>query len=218
MIKGLLKKDLIMMQGSFKSFPIVVLLYIVIGYFMGNIGTMMGLMAIITAGIASSSLVSDEHYQWDKYVLTMPVSRKQVIQSKFVLLLLTMVPTAILGLSLTALLSEDAGEGILSAVIVLSMFQIMYAITIPCTLQWGHQHARIIMIVGYMFVAVIFLLLLFPLLLIDSAGTQMMDGELATKTIPLTVEMVVAGFALLSAVVTVVAYKVSCEIYENKEF
>ncbi len=217
-MKGLLKKDLIMMQGSFKSLPFVLVLYIAIGYWLENIGLMMGMLAVVTAGIASSSLSSDEAYRWDKYVLTMPVSRKMVIQSKFALLFLTMIPTVIVSVLLTLLLSSNPEEDLLSTVIILSMMQFMFSGAIPCTLQWGARSARIVMAVGCVIVSVIFLMLLIPIMIIDPLSTHAMEPELAVRTTQFTIEMAVAGFAILSLIVTGISYIVACKIYENKEF
>ncbi len=217
-MRGLLKKDLIMMQGSFKSIPFILVLYIAIGCWLENIGLMMGMLAVVTAGIASSSLISDEAFRWDRYVLTMPVSRKMVIRSKFVLLFLTVIPTVIISVLLTLLLSSNPEEDLLSTVIILSMMQFMFSGVIPCTLKWGARSARIVMAVGSVIVAVIFLMLLIPIMMIDPTGVQTMEPELGERTIKFIIEAAIAVFALFSLAVTAISYKVALRIYENKEF
>ena len=97
-MKGLLRKDLYMMKNTFGTLAAFMLVYAVIGYYGANASMLSAILAIIIMMLPANSISYDEFYHWDRYVLTMPVSRRMVVRSKYVLCLLLVVFAMLIGI------------------------------------------------------------------------------------------------------------------------
>lgn len=217
-MRGLLKKDLLLLRSNFIGLTLFAALYAVLGYFSDDAGMLMGVLAVLVMMMPASSLQYDEYYHWNRYVLTMPVSRKMVVQSKYLLVLMLLCVTFAVGFAFTFLLSGDIEEAVFSTVVMVCMSLFMTAVSIPCMLKWGSNRGRVIIIllcgVFGVFIGVFSAGIVLPMQL---EVLPQMPGE-AMKESFITGEMLQALFLLGSALATVISYKISCRIYEKKEF
>ena len=84
-MKGLLRKEFYALKNTFGILAVFMLVYAAIGYVGNNASMLVAMAAMIVMMQPANSISYDELYHWDRYVLTMPVSRKMVVQSKYVL-------------------------------------------------------------------------------------------------------------------------------------
>ena len=84
-MKGLLLKDLYVLKDSLKVYLIIFLLYGYMGIVEGEIGLMYAMVFITSVVLPITSVSYDERCGWDRLANTMPVSRKQIVYSKYLL-------------------------------------------------------------------------------------------------------------------------------------
>lgn len=146
---GLLYKDLINLKSTFKIYCLITVIWGVIFIPDGNY-SIFGLLMVMMATLVVTTLSYDDLANWDQYALTMPVSRKEVVYSKYLLLLLLDTIGAV-----TALLVGGIGAGLgffepMEIVLVLAvvfMIALIFGATIlPLIYRFGTEKARMLIL------------------------------------------------------------------------
>ena len=152
---GLLVKDLYMLKHYSKSALVVLAVFALVFGLIGNgAANFMGVSIIICAMLASTSMGYDSWAKWDMYALTTPVTRKEMVLSKYILLLTLALLGALVGVVVLLLLSLwgqtwQAGE-ILGAMALGLIFALFIAsIMFPLLYQYGVEKAGILMNIGF---------------------------------------------------------------------
>ena len=223
MIKGLLKKDLYNL-ASYKTSLIIVVLFCgiaIIGtdaIYWGSI-----IIGMIVGMISLSTFSYDEMAKSNRYILTLPVTRKEIVLEKYILAIGATIFGSLLGFILTLLIGNimnyvrpdrviDISIETLLATTVGGFFGVSFiqAIQIPSIFKWGAEKGRI-----QMFIVLLFLVLI-------GTGVGFLINE-SGFTIDITkLESVLKNFGLafliiLSLIMYFISYKISYEIYKNKE-
>ena len=223
MIKGLLKKDLYNL-ASYKTTLIIVVLFCgiaIIGTDAINWGSVV--IGIIVGMISLSTFSYDEMSKSNKYILTLPVTRKEIVLEKYVLAIGATILGGILGFIVTLLVGNvmnylrpdnliDINIETLLATSVGGMFGIslIQSIQIPSIFKWGAEKGRIQMFI-----------VLFVLVIIGAiAGFLLKQAGLSVDIEKL--ENILNNFGLvalilLSCLMYFISYKISYKIYKNKE-
>lgn len=223
MIKGLLKKDLYNL-ASYKTTLIVVVLFCGIAI-IGTDAIYWGsvVIGIIVGMISLSTFSYDEMSKSNKYILTLPVTRKEIVLEKYVLAIGATILGGILGFIVTLLVGNvmnylrpdnliDINIETLLATSVGGMFGIslIQSIQIPSIFKWGAEKGRIQMFI-----------VLFVLVIIGAiAGFLLKQAGLSVDIEKL--ENILNNFGLvalvlLSCLMYFISYKISYKIYKNKE-
>lgn len=223
MIKGLIKKDLYNLS-SYKSSLIIIIIFCGI--------TIVGTDAVsyapliicaITGMIALSTFSYDEMAKSNKYILTLPTNKKEIIKSKFILAIGSTILGGILGALLTILLTNvmnyirpnelinlDYGELLISTVAGMWGISLVQSIQIPSIYKWGAERGRIQM----------FVLIFILIVAIGGIGFLIMESGLDIDLKMIESFMNQFGIWLLIALMLImyfVSYKISYRIYKNKE-
>lgn len=223
MIKGLLKKDLYNL-ASYKTTLIIVVLFCGIAI-IGTDAIYWGsvVIGIIVGMISLSTFSYDEMSKSNKYILTLPVTRKEIVLEKYVLAIGATILGGILGFIVTLLVGNvmnylrpdnliDINIETLLATSVGGMFGIslIQSIQIPSIFKWGAEKGRIQMFI-----------VLFVLVIIGAiAGFLLKQAGLSVDIEKL--EIILNNFGLvalvlLSCLMYFISYKISYKIYKNKE-
>lgn len=218
-IKGLIIKDILQLK-SYKKTLIVFILIFILTSISGNNGTGKMLAIILTLGFGMFSMASfnyDELNKADRYILTFPLTKRQVVLSKYILVigstLIGSVLGIILGLVVTFVINKQAlniEELISTGLGGILGISFIEAIQIPCIYKWGAEKGRIQMVIVTALVA----LLIGVIMLIGKRfGIQF---EICNFF-----EMFSGFLPLIFIVVTIamyyISYKVAYKIYEKKE-
>lgn len=212
-MKGLLLKDLCELKSYKKSFIITMLLYSVI--ILTNDEEMVFLGATMIMFLfsiyAMATFNYDENSKSDRYVLTLPLTRKEVILSKYVLAILSLVIGAIIGTLLSVILSyikinelpyfDNLFSTLLGGFVVLSFMQ---SIQIPCIYKCGAEKGRSQI---YIFMMILFAILGFGYMLFPNIDLSFLDKLDAFVPIIL-ISLIIINY--------VISYKISCKIYMKK--
>ena len=223
MIKGLLKKDLYNL-ASYKASLIIIILFCgiaIVGTEAINWGAI--IICTITGMISLATFNYDEMSDANKYILTLPITRKEIVMEKYILAIGATILGGVLGFLLTILLANIMQyirpndvfnidyESLLSTTIG-GMFGIslIQSIQIPSIYKWGAEKGRIQMFV-----------LIFILIIIGSGlGFLLMKSNLDINMDAL--KKLFDNLGIIILIVSMIAiyylsYKISYKIYKNKE-
>ena len=223
MIKGLLKKDLYNL-ASYKASLIIIVLFCgiaIVGTEAINWGSI--IICTIVGMIALSTFSYDEIAKSNKYILTLPTNRKEIVKEKFILAIGATILGGILGLLLTIIVANVMNyvrpenmininyESLITTTIG-GMFGIslIQAIQIPSIFKWGAEKGRIQM----------FILLFIIIVIAAGAGFLIMKANLNINMEMLENFINQFGLVLLVALMIVmysISYVISYRIYKNKK-
>ena len=206
-MKGILYKDFLVLKKLGVIILGCLLLYGIIALFGGNDSSIFS-FAVVFLGtmLPVTALAYDEQAKWDKYALSMPVSRTEMVVSKYLLCLIVFAIAGILNLSVEMIQKKGIidTDAVLVSLAVLSLGILYVSVMLPLLYRFGVEKGRL-MILLVVFVPVgIFMLL-------DWAGMSMPKSD-TEMTALLKILPVVALAALILSVL------VSVAIYQKKEF
>ena len=160
MIKGLLKKDLYNL-ASYKTTLIIIVIFCgmaIIGtdaIYWGSV-----VIGIIVGMISLSTFSYDEMAKSNRYILTLPVTRKEIVLEKYILAIGATILGSLLGFVLTLLIGNimnyvrpdnviDINIDTLLATTIGGLFgvSLIQAIQIPSIFKWGAEKGRIQMFI-----------------------------------------------------------------------
>jgi hypothetical protein len=216
-MKGLVLKDLYAVIRSWKTLLLMALLYGALSLFSGA-GYSAYLLALFLMILPMSTFSADELARWDGFAAALPGGRRAVVRSKYLLLLLVAAAALVLSmiLNLLSLLTgrEDGsfGERMLTALAFTWIGLLVNAAAYPFLFRYGSQKGRIYLAVAVGLVCGLGAVGMVLLSLDDSTLWTLLGS------LHLPLDAVVAAAVLLLAAALGLSYRVSCGIYEKKEF
>lgn len=216
-IKGLILKDLLQLKSYKRTLIVYILIFILTGFAQETtkgIGVMVAVMLTLGFGMFSmASFNYDEQAKSDGYFLTFPLTKRNILLAKYILVILSTIVGAIVGVLASILIIyfidkqfpniNDILYTILGGIFGVGLIE---AIQIPCVYKWGAEKGRIQMFI----VAALIVVLALGVL---SFASDLNISILANKTenfIPIVL-------TLLIILIYYISYKVSYKIYKNKE-
>ena len=223
MIKGLLKKDLYNLV-SYKTSLIMVVLFCGIAI-IGTDAIYWGSIVIgmIVGMISLSTFSYDEMAKSNRYILTLPVSRKEIVLEKYILAIGATILGSLLGFILTLVIGNimnylrpdriiDISIDVLISTTIGGFFgvSLIQVIQIPSIFKWGAEKGRIQMFIVIFVLAII------------GMGIGFLINEFGFTIDMDKLEGVLRNFGLvfliiLSLIMYFISYKISYKIYKNKE-
>ncbi len=205
-MKGLILKDILNFtnhQG--KLYLALVVLYFFTSLqakdssFLATVGMIFGISYVI------GTFAYDEQVQWNKYVLTMPVTRRDIVTSKYLVSVIAIAVGSIISLPLSFIIDKNISMEKLMIYGLLAVAGIMFiAISMPFVFQFGAEKSRIIMI----------LIIIIP----GMAGytLQRMNVDLI-GFVEKNAKTVEIATAVIAVVIYIFSYLLSIFIMEHKE-
>ena len=218
-MSGLLMKDLELIKINMKTYLAVFLIGLIYLVTQENGSTFFVAYAtFVSIGVSVGTISYDGYHHGMKFLMTLPVTKKQYVQSKYLLsfgfAVLVSVVSLVLGMIRIQISGKQEIEDLLiSAGVAFVISGIILCGMIPLRLKYEAEKSRIVMVAA---VAVIFLVVAACKKLYDvyqesvGKGLQFLDTLSGWKiTIALIAVMVVC---------LIVSVKVSERIMEKKEF
>lgn len=203
-IKALILKDLLCLRQQAKSVGLVLLVWLVLSVAMGNGMFFCALGVIYVIMLPMMTLSFDERSKWDSRALTMPVTRAQLVLSRYATALLAGLALCALGAVVIA--AVDGPEQAASSLGFYLAGALMLAVAMPLMLKLGVEKARIL-------VALCYLVPFLGLLLAEKLGV---DVEEALASLSGPRPALIAAVIVLAALALSVL--ISLGIYRHKEF
>jgi hypothetical protein len=211
-MKGLILKDLINLKRSMKTLGVMLLVWAVLFIPMGNESFISGMVVLMFAMLVVTTLSYDDLARWDTYALTMPISRPEMVRSKYLLMLLLDFASVVLALLLVLLGSFFTGTGLtaetLQGLPIILMIAIIFgSVLIPLVYKFGTEKARLMIVLCAAIPTAVVLVLAKLNVPFPEIGNE--------ETFFWTVMM---AMALISVGGFIGSYFVSVKIYQKKEF
>ena len=208
--KGLIYKDLFLLKEVFPiaALAVLFLLFSITLGFAGGFLALCIMLLVFAVKVVESTLIYDETDGWDSFVLTAPVSRKEIIRSKYLLQILFLAGAFLLSAVLLLLISLipqfDGEEWLYIMLIVGFCYALVYgAVVIPVYLKFGQHTSR--------YVAFVILIVVAGLFGVTFGFSMFM--EFAASTIPYLIGILAVSLAAYGA-----SYRISQKIYAKREF
>ena len=209
-MKGLLIKDILGLRRYFFSFAVICLAFLILSVLMKTAMFVSSILAVLFLMMPLTVFSYDESAKWDAYGLTLPVSRKQIVLSRYVLTLLMLAVGSLIGAVFTYGITllpgvEETSQGMLEVIpVICGMGLIILAVVFPLIYKVGAEKGR------YLMIAVFLLLMIVTLLFNQISGWK---EQLLPLLVFLPYAAPIVGLAFMA-----ISYWISCRIYENKEF
>lgn len=207
-MKGLILKDLIALRKQGKIALLLIGFYAVYAFVTKNSSMLGAMAAVLCTMLPITTLSYDEFNKWDRYALTLPIRRRTVVQSKYVLGVMMNVAATILVTIVSIILMPFMGDveigEILTVVAVTGMASlVLLAVILPLLFKFGVEKGRMLMM-GVVFLPTMLVILL------GQMGIPAPDPEL----------LKLFGYAspVLAACLLLISYNISSAIYQKKEF
>jgi ABC-2 type transport system permease protein len=203
-MKGLLFKELYNLEKQARSLLLVFAFYLFFSL-IGETGNMFGgVVFIMMVMLVITSLAYDERSRWDRYALTMPVSRKEIVLSKYLLGLILLTFALLINIIFLILFgSSPLGEVFILTLSLFGIGLVSLSIILPLMYKYGVENGRLLLI----------LVLFVPMaavLLIVRMGLLAPPGETFIRALPI----IIPGILVLVVSLSIL---VSLRIYQHKD-
>ena len=211
-MKGLLLKDFCILKKQMKLMVVFVIFY-AIWAVAAKMPTMMGTMVILLSIMMPiSSMSYDEAGQWYRYAFSLPIPRRTLVLSKYVLGFLVslggLVVSAIGNIIILALTNgENALESWLTIIGFLELGVIFLSIIIPILFKYGVEKGRLLIVV----IAVI------PSLLVALLGTTLKTSGTLMPSAEL-LQAILYSSPLFTLAIFLISFRISVGICRKKEY
>ena len=207
-MKGLILKDIYNLRKYGNTLFLIAALYFMLSFMMNNADVFLGMIVIMFAITTVTSFAYDSQSGWDVYVNTMPVSRKDVVLSKYLLSLVLILVGGLLAVLLGWVngLIRNIGnfsETLLTAYALCAVGLLFISILLPFVYKFGVERARVIIIAV---VAV-------PV----AAGFALSQTGALPQISEQTVTQVLWFLPLIVVVFGILSFRISSAVYRKKE-
>ncbi|WP_042347291.1 ABC-2 transporter permease [Bacillus massiliigorillae] len=165
-MKSLLLKDMLNLRKYFRTLALFIILYSFISFSMDDLNLLSGMITMFFAMIPITSFSYDQHSNWDLFALSLPISRKDIVFSKYLLSIGFIGTGAILSLLIGYIITmfkDSATFDVKTQLIVAySLFAIgivFISVLLPLIYKFGIEKSRIMMLVVFLVPTLIIILL-----------------------------------------------------------
>lgn len=203
-MKGLLLKDILSLRQQVKIYGLLLGLWLVIAVFNHDAAFFSGMAVMFVMMIPVAAMAYDEKAKWDKYALTMPVTRAEIVLSKYLLTLLVALAGLLCSLIFGLAVDLSFRESLTEALMVVSAGLLLTAVMLPLIFHLGVEKGRV----------ALFIVLLVPTLLIvllSRIGRLPSPGEALVQTLLWSLPLAAAGLFAAS-------YAAALALYRRREW
>ena len=155
-MKGLLLKDIYNLRKVGKQYLLILGFFTIYCFFLKNPSFFPMMTVMSFSMLVLSSMGYDEAAGFDKYALTLPVNREDLVRTKYLLLLLLLAAGFVVGMAGNVLINlfmpgvkDPFLEQIVSSTAVTIVFLLVYATLLPLVFKLGVEKARMMTLVCY---------------------------------------------------------------------
>ncbi len=160
-MKGLLIKDIKLMKNMLRLVGAILVFSIVFSTTGENIFFSMGYISVFVAILSITSINYDEYDNGMAYLFSLPFSRKEYVQEKYLfglgMILAGITISGLISLSVSLIMKVAVSKEEWLAVIVssVSVAIIMIALVLPTQIKYGSDKGRLAMIVVFLSIALL---------------------------------------------------------------
>lgn len=144
---GLILKDFLNLKKQIVPLLFFIAIYVVIAVVSENASFYAGMVMIFSAMLPVSACSYDERSGFNKYALTMPVSRKDLVLSKYAMSLILVTGASCTSFLCFMLVAPRAfTDNLLSTMSLAVLAVLIISVSLPFVLKFGAEKGRYIMI------------------------------------------------------------------------
>lgn len=214
-MKSLILKDLYNIVHNAKSMLLVLLFLAVVFISTSKAESYVFLAAVLCSVMIVTTFSFDANCNWNRYAMIMPVSKKDLVKSKFIVLLIFNIFGSIFGpivgtigglitnkINFTA---ETLLMQMFMAVIALVIAEIFGSMAIPLVFKFGAEKARMLLLVSFVLPTAICVGVFYLLKLMGIEITEQFMFVLLCCS------------PLIAVIWNLIMYKISLNIFEKKD-
>lgn len=214
-MKGLILKDLLNLRKNLKTIIIMCLFYTLL-FSTLNPTFLSGMITILFAMQILTTFSYDDYSKWNMYALSLPITKKQLVLSKYILGISFIIFGGVFSFILTSLLSLFKGSFILGDLIAsiigsTGIMILMILILLPLIFKYGVERSRIMLLAIFAIPTVLILIISKVLAL---TGIPFPSEEQLNALLP--VICIIATLILIAG--SYVSYMTSVKIVTKKEY
>jgi len=203
-MKGLILKDFMNLKRQYKVLLLMSVFFIVMSLTGDNSAMFSGVISILLVMLTITTTSYDEQSKWDRYALTMPVSRSDLVIGKYIMGLILSIAAFIVNVVFQIV----TGSGTIQYVLTVSAALFgaglfLLCIILPIMFRFGVEKGRLLMM----------LILFIPsgaIALLSKIGITIPDGAF--------IDQLPYYCVLLLLLVAAASVRISLMIYKKKEF
>lgn len=222
-MKGLILKDFYSLKMYVRTLIVMVVIYAMLGFFSESASMFSSLVAVVSMILPITSFTYDKYYKWEEYALSLPLRRNQIVLAKYIftalILLFAFVLTVLLSIAMTyfnehTLTPQQIWEAGMTNYYTTGILLLLPAILLPVMFRFGPDKGRIALFV---------VLGAFSLLAVAAAQLvpQFVPGLAQTVADTLSDEQTVVAvlnvLPLITLLLFVLSYFLSCKFYQKRE-
>ena len=210
-MNSLILKDFISLKSYSKTLAIIIGFFTIITFTNDEPSFLSGMIILIMSMLPITSFSYDQHAKWDLFSQTLPVSRKQLVMSKYVLGIISIIAGAILAILLNVVvllvksLEVDLWYLFLANSLIALVALLYLSILIPLVYKFGVEKSRLLTIVVLAIPSVLAIVL-------SNAGVSIPVLDEITPAIVVAIGLVFVVCVML------ISYVISVRIYMKKDF
>lgn len=214
-MKGLILKDLLNLRKNLKTIIIMCLFYTLL-FSTLNPTFLSGMITILFAMQILTTFSYDDYSKWNMYALSLPITKKQLVLSKYILGISFIIFGGVFSFILTSLLSLFKGSSILGDLVAsiigsTGIMILMILILLPLIFKYGVERSRIMLLAIFAIPTVLILIISKVLAL---TGIPFPSEEQLNALLP--VICIIATLILIAG--SYVSYMTSVKIVTKKEY
>lgn len=202
-MKGLLLKDILNFKKQGLMFLFLIALWFFIGIKNKDMYYLSGIIAMMTLLVPITVISYDEKAKWERYALTMPISKGTVVVSRYLLTIAISVVGGVFSIIAGLMISTSIKEVLFTNMSVISIGLLIIAFAFPFIFKYGVEKGRLIMIFIFLIPTLVF-----------TFASEFNIPMLSEKVIM----QLVYFLPLITLVIIICSIKVSKMIYNKKEF
>ncbi|NMB10287.1 MAG: ABC-2 transporter permease [Tissierellia bacterium] len=222
-MKGLILKDIEYLKKEWILILAAIVIFSLINIFIGlGISGTQFVFSFVFAVLVNSSFSKDEINNWNEYALTMPISRKDIIKSKYIFSFIAFIIAIFIGTLVGALTNIMAQYGLtrehiaisslgfsyilLGFIGALTIYTLIVFVNFPISFKEGHAKGKQLTYLAYFVFFILYSMIqkIFKLNLIENI-----------LKMPLVISLV---FLIFSSLVILGSYFLSIKYFIKKEF
>lgn len=218
-MKGLLIKDFKLLKNQRQFFSIVTLICMVCMFLYDNATFAISYMTIVFSLFTLSTISYDEYDNGMAYLFTLPFSRKEYVQEKYIFGVLTTVgalaAVSVLGFIFSVIRSSafETEEWVAGVTVSFLVTILLLTITIPLQLKFGSDRSRIALLAVFGCCA---LAAYIAVTIVRFAGIKVM--EIFDRLVAQCPEVLIVTGCLTGVLAVAASYLVSLKIMKKKQF
>lgn len=211
-MKGLFVKELCVLKSSARTQLMTIALFIVLGLMIKSPAYLGMMITLLVTNMALSTMGYDESSSWNRFAMTMPVKRTDLITVKYFLLYLlagiSVVLSILLNIPLLFMTETSFLEIVLTSLACAGVAVLGMSLNVLLCTKFGMERARMMMVLSYVLpMGLVFLVYWFYTM-------GWIDFEHTTE---LQVSLFIGGIFVLIMALSCLFWKLSCRVFEKQD-